>query len=476
MLSNALKRWLALLFVAALAACGSSGGDDAAPPAVTGSLTVALSGIGSGAAVTVTGPNNYSQTVAQNQTLSGLPPGSYTVTAAAVASGATALLPTPATQTVTVPANAGVTASVAYTAAPPVALTLREVASGLSAPVYLTAPAGDARLFIVDRPGRIRIVANGVLLERPFLDISAQTTTNGERGLLSMAFDPAYARNGSFFIYYTDLNGDIRIDRMKVSAADPNVADPATVGRVITIAHRDFNNHNGGQIAFGPDGYLYAGTGDGGGGGDPSGNGQNLNTLLGKILRLDVGIIDPGQNYGIPPGNPYAGQAGRRPEIWASGVRNPWRFAFDQTDKQLYIADVGQAQREEVNIEASTRAGVNYGWDIMEGTACYDAASCDRTGLTLPKFDYTHSQSNVCSITGGFVYRGRALPELAGHYFYSDFCAGFLRSFRYSGGAVADARDWGIPDSDNIVSFGQDSDGELYMLSANGKAYRIVRR
>ncbi|WP_228894697.1 PQQ-dependent sugar dehydrogenase [Pseudoduganella aquatica] len=364
--------------------------------------------------------------------------------------------------------------------APPAALqlALQPVASGLSQPLYLTAPAGDSRLFIVERPGRIRVFANGALLATPFLDISSQTTSAGERGLLSMAFHPQYAQNGSFFIYYTDSNGDIAVDRMKVSDTNANLADPATAGRVITIPHREFSNHNGGQLAFGADGYLYIGTGDGGGAGDPLRNGQNLNSLLGKILRLDVGIVVPGQTYGIPSGNPYAGQAGRRGEIWAAGLRNPWRFSFDRGDGLLYIADVGQDQREEVDVAPATQAGLNYGWNIMEGTACYNAASCNQAGLTLPVFEYQHGANDVngCSITGGYVYRGAAIPELAGTYFYSDYCKGYLKSFAYRNGAVSGAQEWAVDNPGNVLSFGQDAQGELYLLAGSGQVFRIVRR
>jgi glucose/arabinose dehydrogenase len=357
-------------------------------------------------------------------------------------------------------------------------LALQPVASGLAQPLYLTAPAGDSRLFIVERPGRIRIVANGALLAAPFLDISSQTTNAGERGLLSMAFHPQYAQNGSFFIYYTDSNGDIAVDRMKVSAGNANLADPATAGRVITIPHREFSNHNGGQLAFGADGYLYIGTGDGGGAGDPLRNGQNLNSLLGKILRLNVGIVVPGQTYGIPADNPYAGQAGRRGEIWAAGLRNPWRFSFDRGDGLLYIADVGQDQREEVDVAPATQAGLNYGWNVMEGTACYNAASCSQAGLALPVFEYLHgaNDANGCSITGGYVYRGAAIPELAGTYFYSDYCKGYLKSFAYRNGAVSAAQEWAVDNPGNVLSFGQDAQGELYVLAGSGQVFRIVRR
>ena len=353
------------------------------------------------------------------------------------------------------------------------ALALQTVASGLDQPIHLTAPAGDTRLFIVERPGRVRIVANGAVLAQPFVDIAAKTTVSGERGLLSIAFDPRYAQNGRFYLYYTDTNGDIAIDRMTVSS-DANTANPASAVRLLTIPHPGFSNHNGGQLAFGPDGYLYLGTGDGGGSGDPSGNAQNLNVLLGKMLRLDVS----GATYTIPPDNPYVGQAGRRAEIWASGVRNPWRFSFDRTERLLYIADVGQGEREEVDIAAITQAGNNYGWRTMEGTACYNAATCDKTGLFIPQVEYQHGANDVngCSITGGYVYRGAALPEIAGQYFYSDYCKGFLKSFTYRNGAAGAVTTWDVGSIGNVVSFGEDGAGELYMLSSNGRVYRITKK
>lgn len=353
------------------------------------------------------------------------------------------------------------------------ALALQTVASGMDQPVYLTAPTGDARLFIVERPGRVRILANGAVLAQPFVDISGKTTVSGERGLLSVAFDPNYAQNGRFYLYYTDTTGDIAIDRMTVSS-DANTANPASAVRLLTIPHPGFSNHNGGQLAFGPDGYLYLGTGDGGGAGDPAGNAQNLNVLLGKMLRLDVS----GAAYTIPPDNPYVGQAGRRGEIWASGLRNPWRFAFDRTERLLYIADVGQGEREEVDIAAVAQAGNNYGWRTMEGTACYNAAACDKSGLFIPQFEYQHGANDVngCSITGGYVYRGAALPELAGQYLYSDYCKGFLKSFTYRNGVAGAVTTWEVGNIGNVVSFGEDAAGELYMLSSNGRVYRITRK
>ncbi|WP_425252687.1 PQQ-dependent sugar dehydrogenase [Janthinobacterium sp. NFX145] len=473
------RPWLALLLaccLSLLAACGG-GHHHPAPGATTGSLTVTLGGLPAGVAgaVTVTGPASYSKTLTASTTLTDLAPGAYTLSAASVAQGTGTLAPTPVTQQVQVNAGATASAAVTYAATAPLALRLQEVASGLSVPIFLTAPPGDSRLFIIERAGRIRVVQNGNLLGTPFLDISTLTTTSGERGLLSMAFHPQYASNGYFFLYYTNLAGDIVIERRQVSAGNANVADPLSALNIITIPHPTFNNHYGGLLSFGPDGYLYAGTGDGGSGGDPPGNAQNTNVLLGKMLRLDVNASTVAQPYAIPPGNPFA-TAGGRPEIWAYGLRNPWRYAFDVPAQLLYIADVGQANWEEVDVRPVGQAGNNYGWNIMEGTQCYNSASCNQAGLALPAITYSNDAANGCSITGGYVYRGTALPELAGQYLYSDYCSAWLKSFSYSNGTASAVKDWGITNVGNILSFGQDAQNELYMLSGTGKVYRIVRK
>jgi len=356
--------------------------------------------------------------------------------------------------------------------APPIntelALQLQQVATGLSGPVYVTSPPGDARLFIVEQPGRIRIVQNGQLVATPFLDIISRVGSGGERGMLSVAFHPQYSTNGFFYVYFTATNGDIRIERFRVSS-NPNVADPASSKLILGVPHPR-GNHNGGLALFGPDGMLYLGLGDGGGGGDPDRNGQNANTLLGALLRIDVNTGDP---YSIPAGNPFIGRSDARGEIWAIGLRNPWRFAFDPQGGNLYVADVGQGDREEVNVVSATRAGVNYGWNIMEGSVCYNASSCDRQGLELPAVEYRHL-GNACSVTGGFVYRGSAIPDLAGHYFYGDYCAGFVKSFKYENGAATDERTWELGNIGNVTSFGQDAAGELYITTGNGVVYRIV--
>lgn len=350
------------------------------------------------------------------------------------------------------------------------ALAVQRIATGLSIPVYLTSPPGDARLFVVELGGKIKIVENGALLATPFLDISARISTGGERGLLSVAFHPSYKTNGFFFVYFTATNGDIRIERYSVSA-NPDVANAGSSKLIITAPHSSASNHNGGLAMFGPDGKLYLGLGDGGGGGDPFGNSQNKATPLASILRIDV---DNGDPYSIPAGNPYIGVSGAKQEIWAIGLRNPWRYAFDRTTGLLYIADVGQDKFEEVDVVPATQAGVNYGWNVMEGLSCYNATTCNQTGFQPPVFDYSHSDGS-CSITGGLVYRGSALPQIAGHYFYSDYCLGFLKSFRYANGAVADARTWSVGSLGNVTSFGEDAAGELYVTSSNGSVYKLVR-
>ncbi|HEX7239499.1 MAG TPA: PQQ-dependent sugar dehydrogenase, partial [Longimicrobiaceae bacterium] len=270
---------------------------------------------------------------------------------------------------------------------------LAEVAAGLSSPVYLNAPRGDARLFIVEQPGRIRVVENGALLPTPFLDITDRVSSGGERGLLSVAFHPSYAANGFLYVNYTDRAGDTRIERYRVSA-DRNRADPASAKLILQVA-QPFANHNGGLVVFGPDGKLYVGMGDGGSGGDPQGHGQSRATLLGDLLRIDVDAGDP---YAIPADNPHAGQSASRNEIWESGVRNPWRFSFDREAGLLYLADVGQNALEEINVVPAGSGGLNYGWNVMEGSRCFSPAEgCGRTGLVVPVLEYGHSEG--CSVT-----------------------------------------------------------------------------
>lgn len=347
-------------------------------------------------------------------------------------------------------------------------LKLQEVSSGLNSPVYLASPPGDARLFVVEQQGRIRIIENGQALATPFLDIVSRVGSGGERGMLSVAFHPQYAANGLFYVYFTGTGGEIRIERF--TRTNANQANAASAKVILTVDHPR-TNHNGGLAMFGPDGLLYLGLGDGGGGGDPDRNGQNQTTLLGKLLRINV---DSGDPYSIPSGNPFAGRSDARQEIWAMGLRNPWRYAFDRSTGRLYIADVGQDATEEVNVVTATRAGVNYGWNVLEGSSCYNAATCSKSGLEIPLLEYSHA-SNQCSVTGGFVYRGAAMPEIAGMYFYADYCAGWVKSFTYDNGAASNQRDWNLGNVGFITSFGEDASGELYLTTANGRVYKFVK-
>src|SRR5947209_4766467 len=284
-----------------------------------------------------------------------------------------------------------------------------QVAGGIPASTDIqNAGDGSGRLFVVQQSGVIRIVKDGAVLPTPFLDIHTKTTGDGERGLLGLAFPPGFAQKGRFYIDYTDLNGDTIIAQYRVSS-NPDVADAASETVLLKIA-QPFANHNGGQVRFGPDGYLYIGMGDGGSGGDPMGNGQNRRVLLGKLLRIDA-ESEPGRVH-IPPDNPFVNLTGARPEIWAFGLRNPWRFSFDRATRDLWIADVGQDTYEEVDFQpAASRGGENYGWNQMEGMHCF-RSGCSTQGLVLPVAEYTHASG--CSITGGFIYRGLVSPGMRG--------------------------------------------------------------
>jgi glucose/arabinose dehydrogenase len=349
---------------------------------------------------------------------------------------------------------------------------LEEIASGLAFPLDLTAPPGDPRLFIAEKGGAIRVVKDGALLPEPFLDLSARVSTGSEQGLLSLAFHPDYAADGRFVVHYTDPAGDTQVSWFRVST-DPDLADPASEQSILHL-DQPFDNHNGGQVLFGPDGHLYIGLGDGGGAGDPLGNGQSLTDPLGSILRISP---NEGGGYTIPADNPFAGGADERGEVWSYGLRNPWRFSFDEATGDLYLADVGQSEWEEVNVATAASGagrGVNYGWNIMEGPDCFGAASCDQDGLELPVLSYGHAQG--CSITGGLVYRG-AIAALRGHYFYADFCQGWVRSFRLENGEVVEHADWPtLRPGGGVPSFGRDAAGELYVMSAGGRVFRMVPR
>lgn len=336
--------------------------------------------------------------------------------------------------------------------APPPAIVLNPVVSGLTQPLGITHAAdGSGRLFIVEQAGRVRIFRNGALVPTPFLDITDRVTAGGEQGLLGLAFPPGFSGKGYFYVNYTRVpDGATVVSRFQLSV-DPDVALPASE-EVLLVVAQPFANHNGGHLAFGPDGYLYIALGDGGSGGDPFGNGQNLAALLGKILRIDVesGVVP----YAIPSGNPFSS------EIWAYGLRNPWRFSFDRVTGDLYIADVGQNLIEEVNFQpAASLGGANYGWNIMEGSSCFNSLNCNQAGLTLPVAEYSHTEGN-CSVTGGFVYRGAQYPALQGDYLYGDFCSGRIWGLRRVGAAWENRL---LLDSTlSLSSFGEDEAGNLY--------------
>ena len=370
---------------------------------------------------------------------------------------------------------------------PGVDVTTTRVTAGLDRPTSVTAPPRDfSRVFVVEQRGTIRIIKDGVLLPDPFLSIPDRVSCCGERGLLGLAFPPDFAATGWFFVDYTDPNGNTVIARYQVSA-DPDRADRDSE-RVLIGIDQPFSNHNGGQVAFGPDGYLYIGMGDGGSGGDPLGNAQNDDVLLGKLLRMNVRVpSDSTALYTVPPDNPHADRGDRLGLIWAKGLRNPWRFGFDRATGDLYIADVGQGSREEIDVQpAASRGGENYGWRVFEGFACFNPApdpSCpdQPNGYTMPVLDYGH-QAGRCSITGGYVYRGCALPDLRGEYFFADYCTQFTQSFHLVDGVVTGLHDRttelapGNGQSiDQVSTFGEDGRGELYIADyLDGELYKLV--
>jgi glucose/arabinose dehydrogenase len=337
--------------------------------------------------------------------------------------------------------------------------------------VYVAAPPGDPRLFVVERAGRILVMNRDGSERRTFLDASALVSTFGsERGMLGLAFHPQYAQNGRFFVSYTGVDGGVHLDRYQVSAAAPAAVNPATRKELLNIAASG-TSHYGGMIAFTPDGELMMSVGEGAAYAEPGGESQNPRSLLGKVLRLDV---DGGEPYSIPAGNPYAHRTDGAPEVWALGLRNPWRFSIDPTTRQLFLADVGDNSYEEVNIVPVDEGGLNFGWNYYEGPTCqYSVDVCSSAVFHTPEVEYTH-QPPCTSITGGIVYRGDAVPENRGRYFYSDYCLGWIRSLRYEGGQVTEELDWAtsLP-SDHIVSFGEDGFRELYAISLSGRIYRI---
>ena len=351
---------------------------------------------------------------------------------------------------------------------------LTRIATGLNAPDFVASARDDSgRLFVLEQPGKIRIIKNGTLLPTPFLDISAQISSGGERGLLGLAFHPKFKTIGLFYVDFTLPNGDTAINQYRTSTTNPDVAVPSTARRVITIP-QPFANHNGGMIAFGPDGYLYIGMGDGGSAGDPGNRAQNLNSLLGKILRINVNGTTGAKQYRIPASNPYVGKAGLD-EIWSSGLRNPWRFSFDRLTGDLWIGDVGQDRYEEIDrstVGGSGRGrGLNFGWRQLEGRHCYNPSTgCSTTGKFMPVVEYPHSQG--CSVTGGYVYRGAAVSALSGRYVFGDYCSGMI--WTVPKGAASPMTKTLLMDTTlSISSFGEDQRGELYVVDRNGSIYRF---
>jgi glucose/arabinose dehydrogenase len=345
------------------------------------------------------------------------------------------------------------------------------VRGGFSHPLFVTAPSGDqTRLFVVERTGQIRIIKNGVLLAAPFLDITNKVNTGPEQGILGMALAPDYATSRMFMLHYVDPNLNVMLSRFHAPSATAVVAD--TTEQPLLSVPQPIGDHNGGMVAFGSDGYLYASIGDGGCCGDPNGHGQDRTELLGSILRLDVSGNGP---YQIPPTNPWATHATFRHELWNYGLRNPWRFSFDRSTGDLYIGDVGDGSREEVDVVSHNSAGgENFGWRITEGLQCFNGGQCSTTGITMPVLDYGHGEG--CAVMGGYVYRGAAIPALRGTYFYADFCAGWVRSFRWVGGAATEQREYPgmLPSGEQPNSFGEDAAGEIYITTENGRLYRVV--
>lgn len=349
-----------------------------------------------------------------------------------------------------------------------VALRLQIVADHLEAPVAVATPTGDDRLFVAQKNGEVRVVVGGRLLEEPFLDLTHAVNSDGiERGLLGLAFHPHYADEGRLFVDYTARNGDTRVVEFRADRSDPNRADPDSA-RIVLAVPQPQQFHNGGMLQFGPGGHLYVGMGDGGGIGDEFGNAQRNDILLGSILRIDVDRATP---YGIPADNPFA-EGGGAPEVWMYGLRNPWRFWIDAAEGLLYVGDVGQFSWEEIDVVPVAAAGTNFGWPVMEADTCYDAEECDEDGLHLPTIVYGRNPG--CAVIGGVVYWGEAIPEMRGHYFYGDFCDGFVRSFRFEDGAATLQRDWSeaFGEVGQILSFGTDGAGEIYVATAS-TVYRI---
>ena len=464
-----------LIISAALSACGGNGGGDIQEPRpVTAvSVTAPNTSIQVGQTVQLAATaQDAAGTMVEGRTFE------WTTGDAAVASVSQAGLVSGVTagQVEIRAATEGVTGSITITvvAAPPVGpiiLGLQQVASGLDFPLSLTSPPGDDRLFVVEKAGAIRVIKGGAVLATPFLDLTAKVVSDGgEQGLLGLAFAPDYASSGRFFVHYNDVSGDNRVSVIRVSS-DPDRADPASESSVLAVPQPGVA-HNGGQLLFGPDGFLYIGLGDG----DDSdhGRGQSLADLFASILRIDVAAGNP---YTVPPDNPFVGTTGARPEVWSYGFRNPWRFSFDRATGDLYIGDVGESKWEEVDFASAAEGagrGGNYGWSLMEGQHCF-RQGCDQAGLTLPVVEYGHTDG--CAVISGYVYRGAAIPALQGTYIYADYCLGWVRSFRMESGLAVEQTDWPtLRPGGQVTSFGEDAAGELYLVTQQGGIFKIVPR
>jgi glucose/arabinose dehydrogenase len=355
-------------------------------------------------------------------------------------------------------------------------IKLTEIASGLSKPVFVTsARDGTGRLFIVEKTGRIKIYKGGTVLSTPLLNLSGSVSTGGEQGLLGLAFHPGFTSNRKLYVNYTNTSGDTVIREYRTVSTNPDRVASGS-GRTILRINQPYANHNGGMLAFGRDGYLYIGMGDGGSSGDPGNRAQNKDSLLGKMLRINVNGSTSTRNYLIPSSNPYVGAPGRN-EIWQRGLRNPWRFSFDRSTGDLWIGDVGQARYEEIDRAKRTSTGpgrgVNWGWRVMEGFHCYKPTSgCNKDGKRLPLLEYSHGSNGRCSVTGGYVYRGTAIPALAGWYVFADYCSGEI--WAVASGASSPATKVKLADTDlAISSFGETAGGELLVVSLGGSVYRI---
>ena len=345
-------------------------------------------------------------------------------------------------------------------------VTLQPFVDGLDQPLAaVNAGDGSGRIFVAEQGGRIRIVRDGALLANPFLDVSSEISAGGERGLLGLAFHPNYPDDPRFFVNYTDTNGDTHIASFTVEPANPDRADPGSEKQILFV-DQPYANHNGGGLAFGPDGDLYIGLGDGGSGGDPHENGQKLTTMLGKVLRIGVDGTTGDKAYTVPADNPFVGRTEANPEIFAYGLRNPWRFSFDRSSGDLWIGDVGQGAWEEVDVVRKGTSGQNFGWNRMEATHCFrPQEGCDQTGLTMPVAEYSHS--NGCTVIGGYVYRGSAQPAMAGDYLFGDYCSGTIWAISPAGDQLREPTVVGAMDG-SLSSFGEDESGELYATDLSG--------